>query len=649
MKYNEEKLIIFGGKGGTGKTTCASATGLYLAEKEKLYVLIISIDPAHSLSDIFSADLDSSPKKVSGVENLDALELDAQSLMETYKRNYAGYLSTLLERGTYLDDSDISNLLDLPLPGIDEISAVIKINELFRGDKYDVVILDTPPTGQLYNLLDLPSNMVKWIELLDLLAEKHRFIKSSLVGDYPKDDVERFLNRQRGEIELTDRLLTDSSWTRFIPVLNPDDLSYKETSRLFKKTDLSKITNGVIFNGVQVRRKCKVCRSRAKRAQAIIDHYGEDFPDMEVAKVRRYPYSIDDIDGLRKIGDELFSNGRKRFYHLKEVEGDQGRHKYPLPNVQNGEEIALTNRFILFGGKGGTGKTTLSIGSALKFVEEGEEDVIILSIDPAGSLNDFFPQEITRSPVKLYSKGEGSLYGLESEPKKEIESVKHNYQEAIEETVQASTKSTEVRSEYDEQIIYKLFTLIPPGISEIGALVNLLDLIDEEEYDRIVIDAAPTGQMIRFLELPALASTWLSALLDVLIKYRGVIDAPRLARKTLSLSRKVRKLKSALFPDKGDGVELVVVTIPEYLSLRETARLVDSAKEIGLGKIHVVVNKVLRGKLCQECQSERQHQEKWIRESLETSTTEGLGLSPYLPGRKFDKDDLIRLARTFLS
>ncbi len=648
MLYSGESLVIFGGKGGTGKSTCAAATSLHLAEESGLRVLLLSIDPAGSLGDIFHLTIEGSPVKVPGVEGLQIIQLDANSAFREYKDLYGTYLSQLLGWGTYLDDSDISQLLDLRLPGIDEVSAVIKLNEFLQGEKYDVVVLDTPPTGHLYPLLDLPGQMENWIDFLDLLAEKHRFIKSSLVGDYSEEEAERFLDDQREDIETVVRLLSAGDLTRFFPVLNPDNLSYHETARLFENTDLSRITESVIFNKVQNSEKCDVCEARTQKSKTIINEFRKDFPGLGLVTVRRYSDPIYDIDGLRSVAGELFSQNSESD-PVSDCPTNGGKREYYSLSAVNGEKrIKLSSNYIFFGGKGGTGKSTLSAAAALSLAGDEERNVLMLSIDPAGSLGDIFSKRVSSEPIKLWSSERGSVYGIQTDPQTEIESLKEKYRLAITEGFKNYAKSAEVKSEFDEQILSKLFTLIPPGISEIAALINLLDLAKEESYDNVIIDTPPTGHLTRFLELPDLASNWLRALLDILIKYRSVLDAPRITKEILSLSRKVRNLKRRLFGESGGEAELIIVSIPEFLAIRETERLATKAENIGFGKVHLVINKVIRGELCPVCQKERQEQERQINAILKSPAYDQVSVTPYLTAGPLNPTELQKFSRYFL-
>ena len=120
LKEGALKLILFGGEGGVGKTTCALSTGLYLS-KEGNKVLVISTDPAHSLSDSLGQKIGDEIRQVKGANNLSGLEVNAQKALSQFKLKYKDQIKKIFDTSTYLDHEDIDSLFALPIPGIDEV------------------------------------------------------------------------------------------------------------------------------------------------------------------------------------------------------------------------------------------------------------------------------------------------------------------------------------------------------------------------------------------------------------------------------------------------------------------------------------------------------------------------------------------------
>jgi len=165
------RLLLFGGKGGVGKTTCATGTALRLAKGyPQSSFLLISTDPAHSLADSMGGS--SLPR------NLKTLELDAQACLASFKEKHNEKLRGIASRGTFLDDEDISQFLNLSLPGLDELMAFLEISKWVEELSYDCIMVDTAPTGHTLRLLTMPRLIRKWLDALDALLAKHRYISS---------------------------------------------------------------------------------------------------------------------------------------------------------------------------------------------------------------------------------------------------------------------------------------------------------------------------------------------------------------------------------------------------------------------------------------------------------------------------------------
>ena len=157
------KLILFGGKGGVGKTTCASSAALYLSRNNK--TLLFSTDPAHSLSDSLGQKIGDEIGNVKDVENLSALEISAEKALSEFKIEYDAELRRLFDTSTYLDKEDIDSILGLPIPGIDEVMGFKTILDLIEEGKFDKYIVDTAPTGPTRSSarkISLPSTSGNW-------------------------------------------------------------------------------------------------------------------------------------------------------------------------------------------------------------------------------------------------------------------------------------------------------------------------------------------------------------------------------------------------------------------------------------------------------------------------------------------------------
>ena len=214
-------LICFGGKGGVGKTTSAAATALYLAKNNpQKHILLASIDPAHSLMDsLIDKDL---------FKNLMVWEIDAYTSFQQFMKRHSNTLKIIMERGTFLDNTDISALFSTSLPGIDELMGMVELVDLLENDTYDTIVLDTAPTGHTVKFLQMPHLITKWTQLLDLMMEKHRYMSKLYRRSYQPDDTDAFIDAFSNGAKKVERVLRNKS-CEFVPVMLPEALSIKET------------------------------------------------------------------------------------------------------------------------------------------------------------------------------------------------------------------------------------------------------------------------------------------------------------------------------------------------------------------------------------------------------------------------------------
>ena len=156
---------------------------------------------------------------------------------------------------------------------------------------------------------------------------------------------------------------------------------------------------------------------------------------------------------------------------------------------------------MIFGGKGGVGKTTAAAAFALAHARaEKKKKLLIFSTDPAHSLADSFGEEIGRQ--KNGVAGNENLDAMEIDPGKWFEELKQRYRSWTDELFDSLTGASRMEIKFDREAMRELVELTPPGIDEIAALGAISDLLDENRYHSLILDTAPTGHLIRFLELP---------------------------------------------------------------------------------------------------------------------------------------------------
>ncbi|MGH9530269.1 MAG: ArsA family ATPase, partial [Terriglobales bacterium] len=144
------RLLFFIGKGGVGKTTVSAAFALRAARQNpRQRVLLLSTDPAHSLSDILQLSLRDKPAKVPrrGFRSLDVWQINFEKLFAQFLAEHKESILKILDAGSIFSREDIEPLLDTMLPGMAEVSALLAIHDALASGKYSHIVVDTAPFG----------------------------------------------------------------------------------------------------------------------------------------------------------------------------------------------------------------------------------------------------------------------------------------------------------------------------------------------------------------------------------------------------------------------------------------------------------------------------------------------------------------------
>ncbi len=306
LKEDALKLILFGGKGGVGKTTCASSAGLYLA-KEGFKTLVISTDPAHSLSDSLGQKIGDEIKEIKGVKNLSAQEVNAQKALSQFKVKYEAQIKKIFDTSTYLDQEDIDSFFALPIPGIDEVMGFKTIVDLIEEGKFDKYIIDTAPTGHALRLLTLPELLDEWIKVLAKMRWKYRYMVETFSGKYNPDKGDDFLVEMKKTVKRIESLLKDQKRCEFIAVTIPEDMAILETERLVNDLNRYGIkVRQLLVNNVLESMDCQFCRERNKAHEEYIDKIRNKFQTLKITTVPLQPNEVKGIDALNNFKQLLF-------------------------------------------------------------------------------------------------------------------------------------------------------------------------------------------------------------------------------------------------------------------------------------------------------------------------------------------------------
>lgn len=307
------KFIFFAGKGGSGKTTCAAAFSLYLAQS-KQPTLIVSTDPAHSLSDIFGSKIGFKETKIT--DNLWGIEIDpereAKRYMEGIKEKMRSIVSSVIV-------NEIKRQIDIAYlsPGAEESAIFDKFIELMEriNKPYEKIVFDTAPTGHTLRLLTLPEMLGAWIERLikkrrqamSLMREASA-VDKELEARVRSDPVIEILEKRKAKFEMARTYLVDNESAGFIFVLDAEKLSILETERalsLLKRHAIS--VDGIIVNRIIPSRDDEFLRKRKTIQDRCLEEIRVKFKGLILSYIPLLESDIQSIEDLQRVS-RIFNN-----------------------------------------------------------------------------------------------------------------------------------------------------------------------------------------------------------------------------------------------------------------------------------------------------------------------------------------------------
>jgi arsenite/tail-anchored protein-transporting ATPase len=195
-----------------------------------------------------------------------------------------------------------------------------------------------------------------------------------------------------------------------------------------------------------------------------------------------------------------------------------------------------------------------------------------------------------------------------------LEEFKDRYREAVDEIFQSFLSGSKVNVAFEQDVMERLLDLSPPGIDEVMALIEVMELMERRTFDIFVLDTAPTGHLLRFLEMPEIASDWLNAAMKVILRYQGLASLSSVARLVMKYSSQVRRLRQT--PLDAAATEIIVVTIPEALGVVEMQRLIEALCNFKIACRQIVINMVTPPNACPLCSEKRDEEQQYIREVI---------------------------------
>ncbi len=297
----EKRVLFFGGKGGVGKTTCASAMAVTASQAGKR-VLLVSTDPAHSTSDMFERPI--GPEPVELLPNLHGLEIDGEFESQRYVANVKEQIRGLFGHHIL---KEATRQIDLAasMPGAEEMALFDRIGGLIRGEdeRFDLIVFDTAPTGHTLRLIRMPELMEAWIRALS----KSRHAMLGIEQDDATDPVMlKLAERLENLREFRARLLSPRI-SAFVLVLVAERLPIEETARAIEQLKEAGVTiGGLVVNRVLPESSPDpFLRSRHDQEVIYLDEIEKRFKSYARVRVPQLPSDVHGIKTLEHLAGHL--------------------------------------------------------------------------------------------------------------------------------------------------------------------------------------------------------------------------------------------------------------------------------------------------------------------------------------------------------
>ncbi len=270
LDVEEPRIVAFCGKGGVGKTTCATATAFHFAKKD-LRTLVISSDPSPSLSDMLEVNVKGNITKVKDIENLYAVELDYELIIEMWKKKFGREVYEVISSFLPFDEDIIEYIAGAP--GIDEEFALSYLLELYESGNYDVIVWDTAPAGGTLSLLKLQDKFYRHLGEASRLYVRVRRALDTLTTGRAKRDPLKIIDSWE---QLAQNVLSmvRNEKTHAIIVTIAEALGVHQTDRVVKELDIFGMHVGKILVNYVLSEEACTCSFHKERL-AMQKHYIE--------------------------------------------------------------------------------------------------------------------------------------------------------------------------------------------------------------------------------------------------------------------------------------------------------------------------------------------------------------------------------------
>ncbi len=579
--------------------------------------------------------------------NLYASEVNAEEALNDFRESLASFdvdrlaqtLGIPMDLLEGLGLREFSGLLNNPPPGLDELVALGNVMDENKVDDYDVVIVDTAPTGHTLRLLALPQFLDGLLGKLIKLRMKLSGVASTLqsfFGDSGAQEraqtIDNALDRLdqfRIKIKNMEVALRDQSRTNFLVVTIPTKLAVAESKRLI--SDLT--SQGIAVRDIVVN-QCVDAVGDGNLNDGLITYYERrrDNQNQWVNKLKSAAADVSSTQEYQSNGSpspitvsefpffdvELVGVPALGYVGSQEIVGNPN-----FDHLINGGNANGEPKVVVCGGKGGVGKTTTSSSLAVSMAAAGHK-VALISTDPAHSLGDAIDMDISGGDLVDCpligvpgATGEGSLSVMEIDPSASLSQFKGIVDKLIGKSGETSNQGgSDLGGALQD--LEGIFDTLPAGTDEVVALAKVINLVKKGDFDRIVLDTAPTGHTLRMLGTPGFLAELIDRILDISRKINNnaavkmfitsaagnqgmdsdTFESTQTAAQSQLLGFQLQMYDLEDLFANPDQTEFLIVTVPTELAVRESVRLLNDLTfedpDMPIKVRNIVANQVLK-------------------------------------------------------
>jgi arsenite-transporting ATPase len=310
LETKNKQLVMIGGKGGVGKTTCATAIAVHFARLGRK-TLVISSDPTPSLSDIFETEIGDRQTPITGVDSLYGIEISSDVVLNMWRERFGPEIYEVISSFANIDYEFVDYIGTAP--GIEEEYMLSYILGLVESKEFDLVVWDTAPAGHTLRLLHLPQIFLKHLEAatkfyMNIYSYFDKLKEAVKLQKGKRTLLEIISSWEAIALKIVD-FIRDQEKSDFIIVTIPEALGVKQTERIIADFDQYELmVNHMIINNVVREADCPFHKARKAMQSEYIkilkDRYGQR---IKLIQVPMAPHEIKGVERIEQVSEILFS------------------------------------------------------------------------------------------------------------------------------------------------------------------------------------------------------------------------------------------------------------------------------------------------------------------------------------------------------